>query len=90
MHVAHAVADLGEGLRLFRDLLGGAEVAAGEADTIGFVDLRWPGPGQVRLLHGRGLTPWLEGRSGRVHHLAFAVDEPGEIARATPCQRRHL
>ncbi len=83
VHVAHAVADLGEGLRLFRDLLGGAEVAAGEADTIGFVDLRWPGPGQVRLLHGRGLTPWLEGRSGRVHHLAFAVDEPGEIARAT-------
>ena len=79
VHVAHALADLGDGLRLFVDLLGGRIVAEVEADGIRWADLAWPGPGRIRLLQGEPLAPWLEERVGRVHHLAFAVDEPGGV-----------
>ena len=81
VHVAHALADLDEGTRLFVDLLGGQPVPGGEgeADGIRWLDLAWPGPGRVRLLHGVALETWLEGRAGRVHHLAFAVDDPSGV-----------
>ena len=79
VHVAHALADLDEGTRLFVGLLGGRRVADGEADGIRWIDLAWPGPGRVRLLEGAPLAPWLAGRAGRVHHLAFGVDEPTAV-----------
>ncbi|HUP86556.1 MAG TPA: VOC family protein [Acidimicrobiales bacterium] len=86
VHVAHALADLEEGRRLFVDLLGGRVVAERRADGITWLDLAWPGPGRVRLLAGEPMAEWLEERSGRVHHLAFVTDEPGDVddARATP------
>lgn len=83
VHVAHAVADLGEGLRLFADLLGGREVGRGDDATARWVDLAWPGPGRVRLAtpasEGSPLVGWLGGRAGRVHHIAFACERPEEI-----------
>lgn len=82
VHVAHAVADPHEGRRLFVDLLGGAEAAHGEEPGLQWTDLAWPGPGRIRLLAGPAVAPWLEGRAGRVHHLAFATRDPGEMAGA--------
>jgi hypothetical protein len=79
VHVAHAVADLDVGLRLFAGLLSGATANEGEADGIRWIDLAWPGPGRVRLLHGHPLAEWLGDRAGRVHHLAFAVADPGDV-----------
>ena len=84
VHVAHAVADLDEGRRLFVDLLGGRPLADGEARGITWVDLAWPGPGRVRVLAGAPLAPWLDGRAGRVHHLAFATADPGGVPDARP------
>ena len=81
--VTHAVADIDEGLRLFQGLLGGVAVDAGEDDRSRWVELRWPGPGRLRLLAGTAVTPWLAGRSGRIHHLAFSLpglDAPTELA----------
>ncbi|HUQ39683.1 MAG TPA: VOC family protein [Acidimicrobiales bacterium] len=72
VHVAHAVRRLDDGLRLFRDLLGGTELGRGTGDAdddIAFVDLGWRGPGRVRLLE---MPEWLDDREGRVHHVAFA------------------
>ena len=83
VHVAHAVASLDEGLRLFAGLLGGREVERAEGDGTVWVDLAWPGPGRVRLLAPTSasgpLTGWLDGRAGRVHHLAFAAIEPSSV-----------
>lgn len=82
VHVAHAVADLEEGIRLFRDLLGGAEDGEGEDNVARWVDLRWPGPGRIRVAAPASirspLAAWLSGKSGRVHHLAFAKDPGAE------------
>jgi methylmalonyl-CoA/ethylmalonyl-CoA epimerase len=79
VHVAHAVADLEEGRKLFVDLLAGQVTGEHEQDGITWVDLAWPGPGRVRLLSGPPLAAWLDGRAGRVHHLAFATDDPGTV-----------
>lgn len=87
IHVAHAVASLDEGVRLFAGLLGGHEVDGGEGDGTVWVDLAWPGPGRVRLIAPAGddgpgegwLDGWLDGRPGRVHHLAFAAATPASI-----------
>ena len=84
VHVAHALADLDEGTRLFVGLLGGRRIADGEADGIRWVDLAWPGPGRVRLLEGEPLAVWLDGRAGRVHHLAFVVTDPTGVPGAAP------
>jgi len=81
--VAHAVASLDDGLALFAGVLGGEEVAAGKDDDVRWVELAWPGPGRVRLLEpAADTTPvarWLDGRPGRVHHLAFSCDEPAGV-----------
>lgn len=84
VRVTHAVADLDEGLRLFRDLLAGQELGGGDDDLGCYVDLGWNGPGRVRLVTpppGAGadhpLVEWLGGRRGRVHHLAFSGVELG-------------
>jgi catechol 2,3-dioxygenase-like lactoylglutathione lyase family enzyme len=83
--VTHAVATLDDGLALFADLLGGERVGEGEGPDGRWAELTWPGPGRVRLLepagHGRG---WLGDRPGRVHHLAFELDDPGAVAGARP------
>ncbi len=84
VHVAHAVADLDDGTRLFVGLLGAQVTGQGESDGICWLDLAWPGPGRVRLLQGPPLDGWLAGRAGRVHHLAFAVADPHAAAGATP------
>lgn len=83
VHVAHAVADLAEGTRLFVDLLGGQPVGELDVDGVRAIDLAWPGPGRVRLLAGAPLDGWLDGRAGRVHHLAFAVEDPTGVPGAT-------
>ena len=87
VHVAHALADLDEGRRLFVDLLAGRVIAEGELDDIRWMDLAWPGPGRVRLLAGAPLDGWLDGRAGRVHHLAFATDDPATVAGAEATDR---
>jgi catechol 2,3-dioxygenase-like lactoylglutathione lyase family enzyme len=88
-HVAHAVADLDRAQRFFGDLLGGRVEASGTLDGGRYVDLAWPGPGRIRLI-----TPvdgpasewrtWLDGRPGRVHHLAFTVADPSAVPGAAP------
>lgn len=85
VHVAHVVADVEDGLRLFRDLLGGVEEGRGADEVATWVDLAWPGPGRVRVgtpASSRSpLHEWIEGRSGRVHHIAFALGraQGGEV-----------
>ena len=89
-HIAHAVADLDDGLALFEALLGGEECDRGEDDALesSWVELRWPGPGRVRLLTPTGpasrLCDWIADGRGRVHHLAFTTTTPDEIADAKP------
>jgi catechol 2,3-dioxygenase-like lactoylglutathione lyase family enzyme len=88
VHVAHAVADLAEGLRLFVGLLDGEELGRGTDGVLGahWVDLGWPGPGRLRLM--RPASPdsatavWIGDRPGRIHHLAFACERPAEVAGA--------
>jgi catechol 2,3-dioxygenase-like lactoylglutathione lyase family enzyme len=86
VRVSHAVASLRDGLALFRDLLGGRRVDAGGDEVANWVELAWPGPGRVRLLEPASsaspLTAWLDGRTGRVHHLAFAIGDPRTVAGA--------
>jgi catechol 2,3-dioxygenase-like lactoylglutathione lyase family enzyme len=83
VRVVHAVASMHEGLRLFAGLLGGEETDRGEDDAATWVDLAWTGPGRIRVLaprhEGSAVAAWLAGRSGRLHHLAFTVDRPGEV-----------
>ena len=84
-HVGHAVAAMDEGMRLFAGLLGAETVEEGKEDGYVWRELGWPGPGRVRLLQPSGPGPvadWLGQRRGRVHHLAFAVAEPKQIAGA--------
>ncbi len=87
LYVAHAVRALDEGLRLFERLLGGARSGEGGGPGHRWVELAWSGPGRLRLVEPTGpgaLEDWLGGRVGRVHHLAFALGEPGAVAGAHP------
>lgn len=90
VHVAHAVASIDEGIELFVDLLAAEVVGEGRWRAWRAVDVAWPGPGRVRLIAGddaaghAALEPWLDGRRGRVHHLAFVADEPEGITGAEP------
>jgi catechol 2,3-dioxygenase-like lactoylglutathione lyase family enzyme len=84
--VTHAVARLDDGIRLFEGLLGGRLVDAGDDDDARWVEFGWPGPGRVRVAAparpSSPLTAWLEGRPGRVHHIAFRVPglrEAGDV-----------
>ena len=85
LHVAHAVRELDEGLRLFEGLLGGRRAGTGSAADHRWIDLAWPGPGRVRLVEPtRGpIDDWIGARPGRVHHLAFRHPDPGGIPEAT-------
>ena len=86
--VGHAVASLSAGLAVFAGLLGGEETASGEDEAGRWVDLAWPGPGRIRLLSPTSATSplaaWLADRPGRLHHIAFACDDPAAIRDATP------
>ena len=88
LRVSHAVASLADGLRLFQDLLGGRRVEHGGDDDATWVELAWPGPGRVRLLEPASaaspLAAWLGGRSGRVHHVAFALGDLRSVEGAVP------
>ena len=88
VRVVHAVADLDEGIRLWVDLLGGEHTGEGGDTDATWVDLSWPGPGRLRLMTPRSrdtvLAAWLGDKSGRLHHLAFTVEEPGSIKGARP------
>jgi catechol 2,3-dioxygenase-like lactoylglutathione lyase family enzyme len=83
VRVVHAVASMHDGLRLFAGLLGGEETGRGEDEAATWVDLAWPGPGRIRVLapcdEHSPVATWLDGRAGRLHHLAFTVDRPGEV-----------
>lgn len=90
-HVTHVVADLDDGAALFRDLLGGRQVAEGPLEGGRFVDLAWPSGGCIRLVaplaDDDGTSPWtewLDGRPGRIHHLAFTVADPASVPDAIP------
>ena len=76
-----AVADRTVALRLYRDLLDGTETGEGVDGDGAWVDLRWPGPGRIRLLQ-TGDVP--AGRTGYLHHLAFTTADPAGITDAAP------
>jgi catechol 2,3-dioxygenase-like lactoylglutathione lyase family enzyme len=81
-YVAHAVADMTEGRRFFIGLLGGEVVGEGSCFDHQWVDIRWPGPGRVRLLNPIGSGPvadWLGRRNGRMDHLALTGPHPERI-----------
>jgi catechol 2,3-dioxygenase-like lactoylglutathione lyase family enzyme len=91
--VVHAVASLDEARALFVGVLGGQVVAQGP-DGFGHltVDVSWGGPLSLRLVappepagHGSGyLHDWLGGRTGRLHHLELAVEEPEGLPGSRP------
>jgi methylmalonyl-CoA/ethylmalonyl-CoA epimerase len=90
-HLTHAVASLDDGAALFGALLGGREVGSGSLDGGRYLDLAWPGPGRVRLVAPEGGegSPWavyLQGRPGRLHHLAFRTADPARVPGAVPAR----
>lgn len=89
-HVTHVVPSLADGTALFRDVLGGRVAEEGVVDGGTYVDLAWPGPGRVRLVApGEERSPWaawLDGRPGRVHHLALSVADPAAVPGAVPAR----
>jgi methylmalonyl-CoA/ethylmalonyl-CoA epimerase len=83
--VTHLVADLEGALSLFEGLLEGKRVDEGDMGGR-WVELAWPGGGRLRLWQADRGAPadWLGNRSGRVHHLAFAMPEPDAVPDARP------
>lgn len=73
--IVHAVTTLEVGTRLFVDLLAGEIEGKGEDEAGRWLDLRWPGPGRIRLVEPTGpsspIATWLGAREGRLHHLAL-------------------
>jgi Glyoxalase-like domain len=94
--VVHAVADLDSASALFGGLLGGETVGRGRRSDHLWEELSWGGPLGIRLVapsagsSASPLTRWLTGRTGRVHHLEFAADEPGEVPGAEPATNHHV
>ena len=90
--IVHLVASLDDGLALFAGLLAGLEQDRGEEEGLRWVDLAWPGPGRIRLAEpttGSGpLAAWLDGRPGRIHHVAFTCDAPDRVTGARPLADR--
>lgn len=87
LRVTHAVTDLDDGLRLFAALLQGETVAKGDDNGDPWIELAWPGPGRLRLVTpgspASPLTSWIGDGAGRLHHIAFAVDEPATVSDVT-------
>jgi catechol 2,3-dioxygenase-like lactoylglutathione lyase family enzyme len=89
-YVGHGIADLDDGLRLFAGLLEGDECGRGHDELLSadWVELRWPGPGRVRLFTATEasstVSEWIGAAAGRLHHLAFTVAQPEAVADAKP------
>jgi catechol 2,3-dioxygenase-like lactoylglutathione lyase family enzyme len=90
LRVTHAVADLDAGIDLFSGLLGGQVEDRGTGPGEQWIDLRWDGPLAVRLVaptdgpESKELSAWLGDRTGRVHHLLLAAEEPDTLVGADP------
>lgn len=89
LRITHAVADLRTGLDLFGGLLGGQVEARGTVPGEEWVDLHWDGPLAMRLItptdndaRPEGLSAWLAGRTGRLHHLTLTGEEPDTLSAA--------
>jgi catechol 2,3-dioxygenase-like lactoylglutathione lyase family enzyme len=87
LRVVHLVADLDAATGLFAGLLGGTEQESRASPAGPAVELAWPGGGVVTLVHpdpGTAEADWLGDRVGRLHHVAFAVDDPATVPGAVP------
>jgi methylmalonyl-CoA/ethylmalonyl-CoA epimerase len=87
VHVGHALPELDDGLRLFAGLLGGRRIGQGRGSGYRWVDVGWAGPGRLRLMAPEGpgaLHDWLDGRPGRLHHVAFSLADPERVTAAVP------
>lgn len=85
-HVEHLVADLDAALGLFAGPLDGEIVADGQDANGRWAQLRWPGPGCIRLVAPSDelRCAWMDDRPGRLHHVAFDIDEPTAVPDAGP------
>ena len=84
VHVAHAVASLDDGCRLFVDLLAGRVESEGDDGATRWVDLAWPGPGRVRLVEGERVRDWVGDRPGRILYLGFVHDVAPALGEVSP------
>ena len=84
VHVAHAVASLDDGCRLFVDLLAGRVENEGDDGATRWVDLAWPGPGRVRLVEGERVRDWIGDRPGRILYLGFVHTKVPSIREVPP------
>jgi catechol 2,3-dioxygenase-like lactoylglutathione lyase family enzyme len=85
--IVHVVADLDRATTLFGDQLGGVQIDRQTATDHRLLDVAWPGPGRLRLVEPTAegpLASWLGDRAGRLHHLAFTLDDPAAVPGATP------
>ena len=81
----HLVADLSAATELFVKGLGMDLVVEGDDPTGTYADVA-SGGFVLRLVHPAEteLAHWLGDRAGRLHHLAFTLDEPGTVPDARP------
>ena len=81
----HLVADLAAACDLFGTALGMDTVDEGKDDTGAFAELASAG-WRLRLVEPTDpeLIHWLGDRTGRLHHAAFSVEEPGTVPDARP------
>jgi methylmalonyl-CoA/ethylmalonyl-CoA epimerase len=82
VRAVHLVADLDAAVGLFSGLLDGvARVPVAPLPGRG-VELAWPSGGVVALVQpepGTAEAVWLGDRPGRLHHVAFALDDPAAV-----------
>jgi catechol 2,3-dioxygenase-like lactoylglutathione lyase family enzyme len=82
LRVVQLVADLDGARTLFADLLGGTDREPTAPLPGPGLELAWPSGGvvaAVRPVPGSAEDEWLGDRPGRLHHVAFAVDDPGSV-----------
>jgi hypothetical protein len=84
--VVHLVADLEGALGLFERVLDGERCDESDGRLGKTVSLCWPGGGRISLVEPvePAAQAWMGGRSGRVHHVDFAIDEPARLRGARP------
>lgn len=79
LRVVHLVADLDAAVGFFSDLLGGVERQPLAPLPGSAAELAWPSGGIVALVQpddGSIEADWLGELTGRIHHVAFGVDDP--------------
>ena len=90
VRICHVVADLDRSVDLFGGVLNGRIVNECTSAGLRWTDLVWPGPMGIRLMAPSVDTPdgpvaaWLDGRSGRVHHITLEVSEPEGVPDSAP------